>query len=149
MNKRVRNFLMQGEGEQLDYKQTISSARKIAKTMSAFANHKGGTLLIGIRDNRSVSGIRSEEEKHMLDVAASFFVKPEVKITVIEHLIDNKQVLECQIPEGDLKPYYAKTEDDKWMAYIRVKDRSLLASKVVVDVLKRQQANKGLSLIHI
>jgi predicted HTH transcriptional regulator len=47
------------------------------------------------------------------------------------------------IPEGDQKPYYAKDEQGKWWVHIRVKDQSLLASKVVVDVLKRQQSQQN------
>jgi predicted HTH transcriptional regulator len=135
--------IIHGEGERLDFKQTISSASKIAKTICAFANHKGGVLLVGVKDNKTIAGVRSEDEKYMLDLAASFYVKPEIKIEFIEWEIGNKTVIEAIIPEGDSKPYYAKDEDDKWWAYIRVKDQSLLASKIVVDVLKRQTSNKN------
>ncbi len=127
----------------LDYKQEITSAHKIAKTMVSFANHKGGTLLVGVRDNRTIAGIRTEDEKYMLDLAASFYCKPEIILAIIEHQIGDKVVLECIVPEGDGKPYYAKGEDEKWWVYIRNKDKSLLASKIVVDVLKRQSSNLG------
>ena len=73
-------LISRGEGEQLDFKKTISSANKIAKTMAAFANHKGGTLLVGVNDNKTISGVKSEDEKYMLDLAASFYCKPEIKI---------------------------------------------------------------------
>jgi predicted HTH transcriptional regulator len=127
----------------LDYKQEISSANKIAKTMVSFANHKGGTLLVGVRDNRSIAGIRTEDEKYMLDLAASFYCKPEITLEILEHDIGGKVVLECVVPEGDDKPYSAKGEDGKWWVYIRNKDKSLLASKIVVDVLRRQASNEG------
>jgi predicted HTH transcriptional regulator len=127
----------------LDYKQEISSAHKIAKTMVSFANHKGGTLLVGVRDNRSIAGIRTEDEKYMLDLAASFYCKPEIILEILEHDIGGKIVLECIIPEGEIKPYSAKGEDGKWWVYVRNKDKSLLASKVVVDVLRRQASSDG------
>ena len=127
----------------LDYKQEITSAHKIAKTMVSFANHKGGTLLIGVRDNRTIAGIRTEDERYMLDLAASFYCKPEIILDIIEHQIGGKIVLECIVPEGEEKPCYAKGEDEKWWVYIRNKDKSLLASKIVVDVLKRQASNLG------
>ena len=72
MHDRIKRYLRQGEGDMLDYKQEITSANKIAKTMVSFANHKGGTLLVGVRDNKSIAGIRTEDEKYMLDLAASF-----------------------------------------------------------------------------
>jgi predicted HTH transcriptional regulator len=143
MNKHIQELLVRGEGERLDYKQSISDAGKIAKTMCAFANHKGGTLLIGVRDNKTIAGVRSEDEKYMLGLAASFHCKPEINILINEWDIDGKTVLECLIPEGADKPYYAKDEAGKWWAYIRVKDHSLLASKIVLDVLKRQNSDEG------
>ena len=143
MIDRIKQYLIDGEGETLDYKQEISSASKIAKTMVSFANNKGGVLLVGVRDNRSIAGIRSEDEKYMLDLAASFYCKPEIELELEEHNIGGKVILECTVPEGKFKPYSAKGEDGKWWVHIRNKDKSLLASKIVVDVLKRQSSNKG------
>ncbi|MFT7229927.1 MAG: putative HTH transcriptional regulator [Bacteroidia bacterium] len=143
MNDRIKRYLIDGEGDMLDYKQEISSAHKIAKTMVSFANHKGGTLLVGVRDNRSIAGIRTEDEKYMLDLAASFYCKPEIILEILEHDIGGKIVLECIVPEGEIKPYSAKGEDGKWWVYVRNKDKSLLASKVVVDVLRRQASCDG------
>lgn len=136
-------LIAKGEGETLDFKKTISSAAKIAKTMAAFANHKGGTLLVGVNDNKTISGVKSEDEKYMLELAAAFYCKPEVKLELTEWELGNKTVIEAKISEGKVKPYYAKDEDGKWWVYVRVKDQSLLASKVVVDVLKRQSAKQN------
>ena len=143
MQPHILKMLIRGEDETLDFKQTISSASKIAKTLGAFANHKGGTLLVGIRDNKTVAGIRTEDEKYMLDLAAGFFCKPEVKIEIDEWEIDGKIILECRVFEGKEKPYYSKDEEGNWWVYIRVKDQSLLASKIVVDVLKRRHHLNG------
>ena len=133
----VRKLLERGEDECLDYKKEVSSESKIAKTMVSFANHKGGKLLVGVNDNRTIHGISAEEEKYMLEKAAGFFCKPEIEISIKEWQVGKKTVLEVDIPSGADKPYYALGDDGKWWAYIRVKDESLLASKVVLDVLKR------------
>jgi predicted HTH transcriptional regulator len=138
----VRKLLEKGEGESLDYKKEVSSESKIAKTMVSFANHKGGKLLIGVNDNRTIHGISAEEEKFMLEKAAGFFCKPEISISIREWQIGKKTVLEVDIPKGSQKPYYALGDDGKWWAYIRVNDESLLASKVVLDVLRREGAGE-------
>ena len=143
MNAHIKKLLQRGEDESLDYKQTISSATKIAKTMSSFANRKGGTLLVGVHDNKSIAGIKTEDEIYMLELAAAFHCKPEVQIENILHHIGDKQIIECKVAEGTEKPHAAKGEDGKWWVYIRVKDKSLLASKIVVDVLRRERAQKG------
>jgi predicted HTH transcriptional regulator len=139
----ILQLVAKGESEILDFKKTISSAAKIAKTLSAFSNHKGGRLLIGVNDNKLISGVRSEDEKYMLDMAAGFYCKPEVSITIHEWELGGKTILEAIVPESKNKPVYAKDEDGKWWVYIRVKDQSLLASKVVVDVLKRETKQEG------
>ncbi len=131
-----------GEGEDLDFKQTISSASKIAKTICSFANHKGGTLLVGVSDNKSILGVKSEDEKYMLDLAAQFYIKPPISLTIFEWEFGNKTILEAVVPDGIDKPYFAKGEDGKWWAYIRVKDKSLLASKIVLDVIRRNNGKQ-------
>lgn len=146
--KDLRYLIIKGENEELDFKQEISSAAKIAKTIASFANRKGGRLLVGVRDNKSIAGIRTEDEKYMLGLASEFYCKPPIDLVINEWEMEGKVVLEAIVPEGKDKPYYAKGDDGKWWVYIRVKDKSLLASKVVVDVLKKEAAQNN-TLIQI
>ena len=56
----IENLIEQGENQLLDFKFEISDSKKIAKTLVAFANTNGGTLLIGVKDNGEVIGIERE-----------------------------------------------------------------------------------------
>lgn len=62
MDHYLKKLIARGENQQLDFKYCISDSRKIARTLSAFSNTDGGRLLIGVRDNGSIAGIRSDEE---------------------------------------------------------------------------------------
>lgn len=139
----IQNLIQAGEGETLDFKKEITSKSKIAKTMVSFANHKGGKLLIGVNDNKTLHGVSTEEEKFMLQEAAGFYCRPAIDFTLKEWLLKGKVILEAKIPEGAEKPYYAKGDDNRWWVHIRVKDQSMLASKVMLEVLKqnRKEAN--------
>ena len=140
----LKQMIFQGESVNLDFKKTITSCEKIAKTMVSFANNKGGKLFIGVADDGSVKGVKSEdEEKFMIEKAATFFAKPMLEPTFDEVYIENKTVLVVDIPMSDMKPHYALGDDAKWLVYIRVKDKSVLASKIVVDVLKREHKDDG------
>ena len=57
----IKDLVSEGEHELQDFKFEISDAKKIAKSLSAFANTKGGRLLVGVKDNGKMAGIRSEE----------------------------------------------------------------------------------------
>lgn len=137
-NHPIKNLISEGEGLTLDFKQTIQNPRKIAKSMVSFANTKGGTLLIGVRDNGSIGGIKSEDEIHMIELAAGFHSRPEVPFTINELFVDGKTIIQVDIPEGDQKPYYSHGDDDKWWVYLRVDDKCILASKTTVDFMKNQ-----------
>lgn len=142
----IKSLIEKGEGVSLDFKQVINDPRKIAKSMVSFANTIGGTLLIGVRDNGSIAGVRSEDELHMLDLASAFHCKPEVKYNVEEHLVEGKLILKVHVPEGKEKPYYAHGEDDKWWVYLRVNDHCILASKTTVDFMRTQDKPLKLAL---
>ena len=120
----------------MDFKQTISSVQKIAKTLVAFANTKGGKVLVGVKDNGRIIGVNPDEEKHMLLGAADHFCKPPVQLQFKEVKTEGKSLLMAEVKESECKPHFAKGEDNKWWAYIRVKDKCLLASKVMLDVMK-------------
>ncbi len=140
----IKQLIFEGEGVNVDFKKTITSCEKIAKTMVSFANNKGGRLLVGVADNGEIKGVKSEEEeKYMLTKAANFFCRPALEPVFEEVYFDNKIVLVVGIKESDAKPHYALGDDKKWWVYIRVKDKSLLASKIVVDVLKGSAKEEG------
>ena len=63
-------MIAEGEHQQQDFKTRIDDSRKIARTLVAFANADGGRLLIGVKDNGTVSGVRVDEELHMVEAAA-------------------------------------------------------------------------------
>jgi predicted HTH transcriptional regulator len=140
----LKRQIFEGEGVSLDFKKTITSCEKIAKTMVSFANNIGGRLLIGVLDDGTIKGVKAEdEERYMITKAAHFFARPALEPIFEEVYFDGKLVLIVDIPESNEKPHYSLAEDGKWWVYIRVKDKSVLASKVVVEVLKRSADDKG------
>jgi len=139
----IHKLIAQGEHQQLDFKFEIADSRKIAKTFVAFANTDGGKLLIGVKDNGVIAGVRSEEEKFMAEAAAQMYSSPNVSFDYKEWIVDGKKVLEVTIHKGNEKPYYAENEDGKWMVYIRVNDQTILANKVLINAWKRIARPEG------
>jgi predicted HTH transcriptional regulator len=132
----IYRLIKQGEHQQLDFKHEIDDARKIARAMAAFANSSGGTLLIGVKDNGSIVGIKTDEELYMLQAAAEYYSKPKIsyKVEVIE--IENKTILKVSIPASKTLPHFVKNESGKWQAYYRVDDKNILLNHLAIQILK-------------
>ena len=136
-----------GEHQQQDFKFEISDARKIAKTLSAFSNTDGGRLLIGVKDNGKIAGIRSEEEIYMIDAAAKLYCHHQIDCQMNVHQVEGRTVLEVIVLPGKQKPYYAKDTNNKRWAYIRIKDENILATPVHLKIWQQEGTPKG-SFIH-
>ncbi|HAA13179.1 MAG TPA: AAA family ATPase [Cytophagales bacterium] len=145
MSKVLKNLLRSGEGEQNDFKLTISKPEKIAKTLTAFANHLGGTLVVGVRDDRVVIGIDPEEEKYMLEQAAKHFCEPPVQInyqtiflpTKEEVEMDEVAILIAQVPMSKIRPHYVREKNGQQTLYIRQADQSIPASQAITQQLQK------------
>ncbi len=142
----IQKLISEGEHQQLDFKFEITDARRLARTLVAFANTEGGRILIGIKDNGAIAGIRSDEEIFMLEAAAQMYSKPPVPFSSDEWSIKNKTVLEVIVPKSSLKPHFAAHKDGKWMVYIRVADQNLLANRVLLKVWENEKKPKGVYL---
>lgn len=143
MDNYIRKLIDKGENQTLDFKYAINDSRKIARTLAAFSNTDGGKLLIGVRDNGSIAGIRSDEEMYMVETAAHLFCQPEIKFTTKQHTAYGKTVLEVEVIKGENKPYKAKDEDGRWVAYFRQNDQNLVANRVLIQVWKKEIKPKG------
>ena len=130
----IHSLIAEGEHQQQDFKFEISDARKIAKTLSAFANTDGGRLLVGVKDNGKIAGVRSEEERYMVEAAAQLYCTPQVNCEMQAFMVEGRCVLVVTIPESGHKPVYAKDESGRNLAYLRIADENILATPVHLRV---------------
>lgn len=143
MSSHIYNLIKQGEHQQLDFKFEISDSRKIARSLAAFANTDGGKLLIGVKDNGKIAGVRSDEEFYMLEGAASMYCKPEVKFSVKSWNIEGKTVLEIDIEKNENEKHYCQDEKGNWLIYVRVEDENILANGMLLKLWKRQKQDNS------
>jgi predicted HTH transcriptional regulator len=143
MDNYLRKLIAEGENQHLDFKYCVSDSRKIARTLTAFANTDGGRLLIGVRDNGSIAGIKTDEEIYMVDTAAHLFCRPEINFSSKQHTTGGKTVLEVEVIKGDKRPYRAKDENGKWLPYFRHHDQNLVANKVLLQVWRKEKKKMG------
>lgn len=144
MSNYIQKLILQGEHQTQDFKYCISDSKKIARSLVAFANTDGGRLLIGVKDNGRIAGVRSDEEYYMVESAAKIYSKPPIDFTTRQHTVDGKTILEVIIEPSAEKPHFAKDDEGKWWAYFRKDDENKLANKVMIEVWKSQNSTKGI-----
>lgn len=135
----IKKLIGEGEHQQQDFKFRIDDQRKIARTLVAFANSDGGRLLIGVKDNGKITGINPEEEFHMIQGAAELYCSPVLNFESRIWQEEMKLVLEIYIEPNVNHIFRALDEEDKWKFYIRRKDQTLIANKIVQKVWKLEQ----------
>ena len=140
--KHIQKLIEEGEHQQLDFKFEISDSRRIARSLAAFANTDGGRLLVGVKDNGAIAGVRSEEEIHMIQAAAQMYCRPEVCFTTEEWEVNGKTVLEVIIPRDEKVKHKAPDNQGNYKVFVRVKDENLLADPILLKVWKRQRNAK-------
>ena len=137
----IASLIEQGEHEQQDFKFAIPDSRKIARSLSAFANHSGGRLLVGVKDNGNIAGVRSEEDIYMIEQAAEMHCDPPQQIRVTPFRVDGGlMVVRVEIdPEADgtLKAYY------------RVRDENILATPLMVRAWRAKASSDSASALSL
>ncbi len=156
MNRReLLDLIEEGEHLRCEFKRHFTTPEKIAREMIAFANTKGGYILFGIDDDREVVGVDSEksESELIIDAAENYCLPPvNYKIDFIE--LYGKEVVVVHIPESDKKPhrlqdYLNDFDINKAVVTVRVKDKSVLASKEMVRILRASSSKMALKKYRI
>ena len=126
----------------------MADACKLAKSVSAFANTDGGRLLIGVRDDGHLSGVRSEEEIYMMHQAAYKFCKPEASIKFDTYHVDKRTIVIATVSPSGRRPVCALDEDGRKRAYIRINDENIVASPVHLALWREAQKPQGVMITY-
>jgi hypothetical protein len=139
----IKSLIREGEHQQQDFKFRIDDSKKIARTLSAFANTDGGRLLIGVKDNGKITGVDPVEELHMIEAAADMYCSPKLRFESRVWQEDMRLILEIIVERSVGELIYSKDEEGKWKVYVRRKDHTLLANKILLGVWKERLKKQG------
>lgn len=145
--KDVLHLIEEGEGFEVEFKRKVSSPEKIAKTLVALANTRGGHILFGVDDDGTVIGVESEKsEVELIDQAGTLYCEPPIHPHIEIVPFDGTDVIVVYVPESDDKPHLFTGnvngdahDSETTRAYIRVNDKTVMASKEVVRILRSER----------
>jgi predicted HTH transcriptional regulator len=133
----VRALIRQGEGAQVEFKRTITHLPKIAKTITALANNRGGVILIGVEDNKAIVGVNPEEESFMVMQAVRDYIQPQLHLGLQQYELEGNTVLMVMVPESLIKPHQARDKHNVWHTYVRTDDKCLMMDPESVRLLQQ------------
>ncbi len=140
----LRKLISRGESASLEFKRKAAYPDKLVREMIAFANSDGGTLLVGVGDDKSMPGLKYPEgESHVIQEALK---KCRPALTFVETFIpigDARTIIRYDIPPSDRKPHYQLVEGQK-ECFVRVKDQSIKASREMREVIRRARKKKDI-----
>jgi predicted HTH transcriptional regulator len=138
----IDELLQRNEGKTLEFKANAQYLPNILKTVVAFANTSGGTIVIGVEDRtKAVVGVEnplSEEERLTNSIASSIspLIIPDIEI----HSYKNKELILIHVPHA-VGPYAIKSNIKEEGVYVRFGSTSRLADKDTIRSLKDYARN--------
>lgn len=128
----IQRLVAEGEHELQDFKFAIADARKIARSISAFANNRGGRLLIGVKDNGTLAGVRNDEDIYLVEQAATMYCHPPQQIEATAYSVDpGVVVVKIDIAPCARRPVRVREEDGRLKSYFRVADENIAVPRFV------------------
>ena len=102
----LQPLIEQGESARTEFKHVIANLEVVGRTVCAFLNSGGGTLLAGITDNGDVVGIENAQELAVrVRQDLSHYLSPQASYSVGVEEIAGKPCLIVDVPAGSQTPY--------------------------------------------
>ena len=131
--------LREPEGKTLEFKRDLSSPERFLRTVVAFANTSGGTILVGIEDrSRHIRGVTEPLalEEHAVNLISDSIrprLMPDLEIVSYR----NKQLLAVRVYPSSTRPHYiARTGPDAG-TYVRVGSTNRRADAQLIAEMQR------------
>lgn len=138
----LQRMIEEGEHLHQDFKFAISDARKIARSISAFANAEGGRLLVGVKDNGIIAGVRyGEEEIYVVEHAAERYCRPSQRLEISAiNAGEGMVVVRVEVAASSVRPVEVDEGGGEWKAYCRVADENIVAHRLMVAAWRGEGA---------
>lgn len=141
-------LLFDGESQTVEYKRARpESSKSYLKTVAAFANAHGGTLVFGIDDKtHEVIGIPDGQVFNDMDAISNTImdsIEPEIVPNISTQTLEGKPHIVVEVPFGPRCPYYLKSEGMEGGVYVRVGATTRQADLEWARILAVEYSERG------
>lgn len=145
----ILSSLARGEGTRIEFKRRLPREDRAARTLCAFANTRGGLLLVGVTDRGRVHGLHHPEEIGVkLGELASRWIAPAVEIEVQVVEVHGPRVVACSVPFSRVRPHAVVAPDAAPQFVVRVGASNRVADGATLAALRLSRRHRrGLSTL--
>jgi hypothetical protein len=139
----VRELLERSEGRDLEFKRGLPRGEKIARTLCAFANTRGGVLLVGVDDRGRVLGAgKAREVAGELDRVAAELLDPPLRVEIGIARLGEGPVVCCSVPVSRARPHAVLRADGSSEIVVRVGSSNRAAEGATLRALRAPPATR-------
>lgn len=136
-------LIAEGEGRKTEFKRGLPQAERLARTLCAFANTRGGMLFIGVNDNGSLYGV-SQPRRVMADLrrVAEEFIEAPLRIQTTTVLCGDLAVVAAQVPVSMARPHSVIRKNQPNEIVVRIGSSNRVARGATLDALRNGKSRK-------
>jgi hypothetical protein len=133
----IEELIRNGETDTVEFKEKISKPKEFMETIVAFANSKGGVILLGVDDHSQIVDLPEENYKDKITNLVRSHCEPQVDFEVSKRTIGEKDIVVIRVEEGSVqdKPYFVRDKGP----YIRANATDRIATRYELDEIYRQK----------
>ena len=134
----VLEICARGEGRGVEFKRGLPGAAKTARTLCAFANTRGGMLLVGVTDRGEVYGVpEARAVARALRELARDRVSPPLAVEVAPVAVGEHRVVCCSVPLSPDRPHRLLRDDGSEELVVRVGASNRRATGATLKALQQ------------
>jgi hypothetical protein len=139
----IRARIAEGEGKHVEFKRGLPRDEKTARTLCAFANTRGGMLLIGVGDRGEILGAPHPRRtlETLRSIAASR-LEPPLAVELGSLVVEERPVVWCSVPLSPARPHAVVHDDATREIVVRAGSSNRVATGAALASLRVRASDK-------
>lgn len=134
----IGELIRGGETETLEFKEGMGKHEEFAETVVAFANRRGGIVLLGVDDHSRIVGLPKEDYEDMVANVLRSRCEPQVQYELSRIEVEGKDIVVVRVEEGRDKPYFLRDRGP----YVRAHATDRIATRYELDEMYREKPSE-------
>lgn len=133
----LKRIIAEGESIEVEFKQSFHSVQEIARVIAAFANTQGGLLVLGVKSDGTIEGIKENLDIIQQKISqANATIHPAPITNVGIHTLDHKKVILITVHKADSSVFHSV----EGVIYVRLGSTvQKLEGQSIVEFLRNRQ----------